>query len=295
MIVSIGVLPDSVVVTELTEEDGRLRASEFMTEVRPGRRLGRVSYERLRALGEGVHELALDDDARLQDQLDDHGSLSWAGWLMFSLVTAGVACAAYWFFGNWEANGGRIKIHWLVGTVYALGGKWAAAALLGAPAVVMLGISLKTLVLSKISVATKRKRIQSVLGELAEDQTSRVTLVGHPRDRAVWIARHAGRFQLCLPLELLTEAEGRRAARWLGPPNQPPPDDSGIRQSAMFVTHLDGDPRKAADRALDAFFQVYRLHPCFELRTEGREVFADEEPGDDGEPLAAGAASTLPG
>jgi len=143
MLVSIATTPKTVVVTQLRSEAGGLVSTGNMLELGPGEQFGYVPYERLRALGDGAHDLAEEGDWVVRPRRDS-GPLSWLGWLCLALFFAGVSSACYWLFADFEADGGRMRIHWIVALVYGIGGKWGAAALFAVPAVVMLGLSIKT-------------------------------------------------------------------------------------------------------------------------------------------------------
>ena len=72
MKVAVAVMPDCVSATEVTGKDGRFIATDELYIIHPDERLGRVPYERLRELGEGVHELA-EEDRQIRDQVNDDG------------------------------------------------------------------------------------------------------------------------------------------------------------------------------------------------------------------------------
>ncbi len=265
MYVALSVLKNSLAVTPLMKRDGRLVSTGNVVNLQPNSKLGHVPYERLRILGDGVHELSEDARAVFWT-FKEVVHIPWAGWLFFAVVAAASALLGYWFFANWEAEGGRIRIHWFVAAVYAFGGKWAVSGAFGAASVFSLGQCVRTWITGTRRLVEKRHRLAENLAGIM-DATCRITVDEYDTLRGLHVCYGKGLLRLFLPVDHLTSAEEKRAQKLLGPPEsgQPDPEFPEATAPDVFAVELGTDPTAAAEQIIDVMMQVYRLHPYFEL------------------------------
>lgn len=276
MFVAVSVLKDSLAVTQLAEENGQLVSTDNVVDLQPSSKLGHVPYERLRVLGDGVHELS-DDERAVPWVPREVVHIPWGGWLFFAVVAALLAVLGYWMFDNWEAEGGRMRIHWLVAAVYAFAGKEGVAGAFGAGSVVSLVMCIKTWVTGSRRLDEKRQRLAEELTEIMGDK-SRISVDDYETKQGLYVGQDAGLLHLFLPQDYLTKADEKRAKKILGPPEQgyPDPNFPEATPPSAFSEQLGSDPTAAADRVIEVMAKVYGLHPYFQLSVHSHISVSDD-------------------
>ena len=274
MKVGLSILQKRLLVTILTDDAAAPVDPESMLEMEPGTRLGCIPYERLRALGDGVHELFDQEDWRVAEQVED-GRFKWGDWLGLACLPIIGVIAGYWGLDHWETHGGRIRIHWAVAMIYAFGGKTAVAGVFGAVALGCVGAALWTYAASQRYLAKKRQQIRDVLEEMF-GENSRITFSSWPTRQRLFVRHQAGEYVLFLPEHFLTDAETKRAVGQFGEPHLGEPDPRAETVPSGFVESLGTNLDDAADRILAAFSEVYRVHPHADLTTHEFISYVDE-------------------
>lgn len=275
MKVSLSILPKSVLVTILTDDASEAVGPDATLILEPDTQLSSIPYERLRSLGEGVHELFDQPHFRIRKQVH-HGPFTWGNWLGLAGLALLGAAVSYWGFDHWEQNGGRVRIHWVVALLYALGGKQAVAGVFGIAAFGCLGSAFRTILAGREKTRKKHHQIREALEEMAEEQ-SQITFVARHYERRLFVGHQAGQYTLYLPEQFLTNAEIKRAVNQFGPAHPGEPDPHAETVPPGFVEPLRHDLDCAADRILDVFSRVYQLHPCTDISAECLTCYVDDE------------------
>ena len=63
--------------------------------------------------------------------MSDDSDSAWWKTLGFGLLFLGITWFLYYYFSDFEANGGRRRIHWAIAGMYNLGGKWLVCSVTG--------------------------------------------------------------------------------------------------------------------------------------------------------------------
>lgn len=115
----------------------------LMTELHQGERFGPISFEHLRQCETGEYELYLDPhEICVRENTQESLPVKWWELLGIGLFVAVMAPLAWWWLGDFEENGGSIKIHWIVAIVYSILGKEGVAAAFGLVGFAFIGTGL---------------------------------------------------------------------------------------------------------------------------------------------------------
>ncbi len=273
MFVSVSVLKDSLSVTILAKENGQFVSTSNVFELHPDGKLGHVPYERLRAMGDGVHELS-EGEQGVAWMPRKGGPQSTSAWLGISVVALLLAVGGYWMFDNWEAEGGRMRINRIVAIIYALGGKQGVAGVFGAASVVSLIMGAKTWTTGNQRMDEKRQVLTDYLKGILTGK-SRIAIDDAQTLQGSFVAHDSGQLLLLIPQDFLTPDEEKRARKMLGQPQsgRPDPEFAEATPPQVYSEKLDSDATAAATRVLEVMSQVYGLHPYFELNVHSHVSF----------------------
>lgn len=75
----------------------------------------------------------------MSDDSDD----AWWKTIGFGLGAIALAVFLYWYFSDFEASGGRRRIHWIIALLYNFGGKWVPCSVFGIFGFLLIGIGIK--------------------------------------------------------------------------------------------------------------------------------------------------------
>ena len=285
---------DNVLLTELVQRDGSWVAASSMQVVGPDHRVGHVPYERLRAMGDGTHELP-DDGPPVPCRQSRNDSLFAAGsWFFFATVSLLAAPLSYSFYAGWEAHGGRIRVNWLMGLIYGLGGKLAVATTFAVVGVILAVMGVRCLVLTASRWRRKLQGLEETVAAIADlpgGQHRRMTVCNPATGHSLWLWYRQGRFQIVVPEAYLTPKQARRAAATLelctvsGDANADQVTSTGWK---FYTTNLGSDPRSAALRVARMLHKIYGLHLSCEVQWQVEDPQAgqptewpDEQPASD--------------
>ena len=282
MKVALTIMPERVILTTLTASDDADTSPNQMLDVPEGATFGRIPYERLRAMGTGIHELSSFGDCLLHlparpAKRRNRRRRS----MVVSAITTANALGGLAMYALWETSAAPEQLDRVAKLFGGLNGKWVVGGVLGLVAVVTMLWGLKTFFSDSALIRQKRWAIQSIIDGLRE-ATGRITISDRSSRRFVWLGHQADRFVLLLPLDQLTLAEERRARELLGSPERAEPDGGDLQYTpaSVFVVRLDYDIPRTITTTLDVFLRVFKLDPRFDLMSHQHTTFSDEEPPD---------------